>query len=132
MTPEIQAYIDKAVQDALAFSTPKYGDTPTDVLQLANKKYVDSHTFAGAFSSTGTALNLPRGWTVTKNSTGNYTVTHNIGNASYSVVATTTSDLAIASAIPSLANSFTIVVRSLTGGGVPVDASTFFILAMIV
>lgn len=40
--PEIQKAIDSAVADVEAFSTKKVGDTPTDAVQLVNKKYADT------------------------------------------------------------------------------------------
>lgn len=46
-------------------------------------------TYSGAVASGGTAgTPFPSGWSVAKNSTGNYTVTHNLGTSSYVVVAT--------------------------------------------
>lgn len=67
----------------------RIGDTPTDALQLVNKKYVDSSkkVFGGAVDSTGVAIALPPGWTSIKNSTGDYTVTHNLATTAYIVVA---------------------------------------------
>lgn len=43
MTPEaINKLIDDKIKKAMLFSTTKYGDTPTDALQLVPKKYVSS------------------------------------------------------------------------------------------
>lgn len=39
---ELKDYIDDKIQQAMSFSTTKYGDTPTDALQLTPKKYVTS------------------------------------------------------------------------------------------
>ena len=38
----VQQMIEQALKEAKAFSTEKYGDTPTDDLQLTPKKYVSS------------------------------------------------------------------------------------------
>lgn len=42
MEPEIKTYVDNKIAEAVKFNTPKYGDTPTDALQLTPKKYVSS------------------------------------------------------------------------------------------
>jgi hypothetical protein len=92
MNDEIQKGIDESIRKALQFSARKYGDTPTDSLQLANKKYVDdslsglSVTYSGHINSGGTTGTLPTGWTVAHNGTGDYTVTHNLGVANIPVV----------------------------------------------
>lgn len=39
---DVQKMIDDSLKKALAFQTKKYGDTPTDALQLTPKKYVTS------------------------------------------------------------------------------------------
>lgn len=56
MTPEqvaaTQQMIDEAIKKAMAFQTKKYGDTPTDDLQLVPKKYVDSNSGSPAGSNT--------------------------------------------------------------------------------
>lgn len=44
------AYVDQKVSDALAFSTAKYGDTPTDKQQLTPKGYVDTNVSSVASS----------------------------------------------------------------------------------
>lgn len=50
---EVVAIVGVALKEALAFGTPKYGDTPTDAYQLTPKKYVTS-LFAGAATVGGT------------------------------------------------------------------------------
>lgn len=39
---QVQKMIDESIQKALSFAAKKYGDTPTDALQLVPKKYVSS------------------------------------------------------------------------------------------
>lgn len=81
--------IDDSIKKAVSFSTAKYGDTPTDKLQLTPKKYVDSRsaTYVGQVTSGGTAGSIfPSGWSVTKNGTGDYTVTHNLNKSNIALV----------------------------------------------
>lgn len=44
-------------------------------------------TYIGLIGLTGTIGILPKGWSVTYNGTGDYTITHNLNSFSYSVVA---------------------------------------------
>lgn len=78
---EIIILVDEKIKKAMAYSTVKYGDTPTDALQLVPKKYADSLSsgFVGQVNSGGTTGTLPTGWTVTHPGTGSYIVTHNLG-----------------------------------------------------
>lgn len=85
------------IQNMITLSSKKefnkrIGDTPTDNLQLVNKKYCDNNKtpiFSGAVDSGGSGITIPSGWTSTHNSTGDYSVTHNlnIGATKYVVVA---------------------------------------------
>jgi hypothetical protein len=47
--------------------------------------------YAGQVASAGTAIDLPSGWSSSRPSTGNYTVTHNLGTTNYSIIPSTTS-----------------------------------------
>lgn len=85
---EIQKMIDLAIERAMLFSTRKLGDTPTDALQLANKKYVDDRVMFGHVNADGTSTILPTGWTSSKTATGTYLITHNLNSTAYGVVAT--------------------------------------------
>lgn len=97
MTPdEITALIDSKIQEALAFSANKLGDTPTDALQLTPKKYVDAGDLAakvyrGHVSNAGSGTLLPTGWTSSVTSTL-YTITHNLGISDYAVTVTARAD----------------------------------------
>lgn len=85
---EVQKLIDDSLKETMLFSTAKYGDTPTDALQLANKKYVDSVVSpCGAVASNGAAISLPSGWSSAKNATGQYNITHTLNTTGLSVVA---------------------------------------------
>ena len=92
MNDEIQKGIDESIAKAMQFSTKKYGDTPTDALQLTPKKYVDGNkgttVYRGFVNSDGTAGNLPAGWTSAHTGTGQYTVEHDLLTAGYSMVIT--------------------------------------------
>ena len=132
MTPEIKEYIDKAISEAFAFSTTKYGDTPTDALQLVNKKYVDGRVYVGAWVDTGAGINtvfLPTGWSVVKNSTGNYTVTHNLRRTDYCVAAMNNAYIPVLVDIANQSNTFGILLRDLTTGA-PANNNVWFILAV--
>jgi hypothetical protein len=66
-------------------------------------------TYGGYVYAAGTALSLPVSWTSAKTGTGAYTVTHNLGSASYTVVITAAgSQLGIASIYTINANTFTL------------------------
>lgn len=86
MDSETKNYIDNAIVEAMRFSSYKEADTPRGATQVANKKYVDEHSFAGSITSGGAGTILPKGWTSAKTATGKYTVTHNLGHTSYAVV----------------------------------------------
>lgn len=90
MTPdEINHLID--IKIATNFDK-KIGDTPTDALQLVNKRYVDDKiggtVYAGHLVAGGAGTFFPTGWTATNPSTGVYVVTHNLNTTSYAVSAT--------------------------------------------
>lgn len=102
--------IKDALTKAMGFSTRKLGDTPTDNIQLTPKKYVDftissaiagvssvasAVVFPGFVESNAAGTPFPAGWSVVRNSGGNYTVTHNLNTTAYSVVVTVKSALAI-------------------------------------
>lgn len=66
MTPdEVNALIDSKIAAANAFATNRYGDTPTDALQVVNRKYVDSKTNffidVGIISSGVASKTIPHG-----------------------------------------------------------------------
>lgn len=83
----IRQLITEILSDSFA---KRIGDTPTDALQLVNKKYVDAHKgLAGSVLANGTANFLPSGWSVIRGGNGDYTLTHNLGTTLYSFVGTT-------------------------------------------
>lgn len=54
---EIIKLIDEKIAKAMAFATKKYGDTPTDSLQLTPKKYVDANSGVAGGSDTQIQFN---------------------------------------------------------------------------
>lgn len=120
----------KIAESVLASSFKKrIGDTPTDALQLVNKAYVDSissgypgHVAFGGSPSTP----FPTGWTSVHNSTGSYTVTHNLGTTLYAVEFTAFSQLSFFQITAQGANSFTVGTNNL--GGSSADTEFYFTL----
>lgn len=102
--------IIKIVQDQIKknFPSKKVGDTPTDALQLANKKYVDSKTaYSGYVNAAGTAgTPFPSGWTVGL-SAHLFTITHNLGTTSYGVTLTSVGTAYFGEVVARNANTFT-------------------------
>lgn len=133
---EVKEMVETAIKEAMAFSTPKYGDTPTDAIQLVPKKYVDGEIAQirvakiGSLSSTGdgsAGAVFPSGWTSAKNSTGDYTITHNLGTTDYTVVATSLNDYTVMEILTQ--NSNNVNIRSfVTTTGALIDSGFNFIL----
>ena len=108
---QIKNLIDQRLSNSFV---KKIGDTPTDALQLANKKYVDgkaSKVYFGVVASDGSAINLPSGWTSSRTGTGDFVVTHNLAASSngYGVVANPSTDFGITKNANIGANSFEIL-----------------------
>jgi len=86
-----------------------------------NIAYIDpakwgTATRVGSVTAAGAANFLPRGWTCVKNSTGTYTVTHNLGTTGYSVAAVANSaDSVTVERVLTSANSFAVVITGPTG-----------------
>lgn len=103
---EIQRMVDLSVE---ASYSKRVGDTPTDALQLVPKKYVDDivgGSYAGYVNENLIGNILPTGWSATNPTLGTYTITHNLGTTSYSVVASSDrTDISYISNVGS--NSFT-------------------------
>lgn len=55
---------------------------------------ISASVYGGAVNSDGTAgTPFPSGWSSTKPSTGNYTITHNFGNTNYTIAALSTDQI---------------------------------------
>lgn len=123
---------------ALLETWKKYIDFPTryifrkDIL-IPNNRRILGAIYAGEITSAGVAVMLPVGWTSAKDSTGRYTITHNLDTVAYAVTASpfitavtadrdTTVDVSARAA-----NSFQINSYS---RGVEADAACFFMLML--
>jgi hypothetical protein len=88
---------------------------------------------AGSFAAAGTALKLPAGWTSGKDSTGVYTVTHNLGFASVNdyVVTAVSQDTVgtVAQRVVKGGNSFQVVTVAMDG--TPTDAPVSFVVTIL-
>ncbi len=81
--------------------------------------------YTGIFVSSTAQYRSPYGWTITSPSTGNFTITHNLSNTDYIVIATAGDSTGISGVyVPSFsANSFNIVTT--VGGAVAQAGFTF-------
>jgi hypothetical protein len=82
----------------------------------------------GRVSSAGVAIELPSGWTCTRNSAGHYVITHNLGTTDYTAIVSQefTGILAFVGGIIKTTNNFSIHVKDSDGFGV--DRNVHFIL----
>ncbi|MGE0289643.1 MAG: hypothetical protein AB7I42_25855, partial [Bradyrhizobium sp.] len=67
-------------------TTPAISGAPSFTAPVSTKEALG--IYAGTVTSSGTVVALPTGWSSSRTGTGQYTVTHNLGAASYVVVAT--------------------------------------------
>lgn len=109
----IQKMIDESIEKSMAFSQRKLGDTPTDALQLVNKKYVDGKSYVGAVVNNSAGTLFPTSWVCSANTTGSYTITHNLNTVAYAVLIEPINLLAkndnVAHTVSTIgANSFTV------------------------
>lgn len=63
---------------------------PTGTVTPAKTTFMNSNSdsagvFVGRVNTNGSAIRLPSGWSVVRNSSGSYTVTHNLGVTNYAV-----------------------------------------------
>jgi hypothetical protein len=88
-----------------------------------------TQTYGGKVLDTGAAGNLPAGWTSSKSGGNVYTITHNLNNAVYAVVAMAeNANVPVMFFTPGL-NSFTIEFD--TGVGVATATLFRFVLTLI-
>lgn len=108
--------------------TYSLGGTPTVAAPVTFLKSLGA--YAGLVNSDGSAISLPSGWSSTRNSVGNYTVTHNLGQAGYVVIGTVevggSTDERIFNIYSRGTNSFSYKTRGGAGGSA--DEVTHFIL----
>lgn len=93
-----EAQVKVLIQQEVAkqFSNKIVGDTPTDALQLVNKKYVDNKVLSAYVNSNGVVFYLPTGWSVNRSIPGTYIITHNLNTVNYAVVGLTDSTASFA------------------------------------
>ena len=87
----------------------------------------DQRVRSGVVNSDGTALVVPKGWTTSRAGAGVYVVTHNLGDAAYTVVATaddTNGGNFVERVVNRAANSFQIITRN--GAGTLTDVPFAF------
>lgn len=88
------------------------------------------NTYAGKVDTTATSDVVPKGWTVTKSAGHVYTVTHNLNNSSYSVVAKAWGSNSVTYFVPFLAfhaNTFTVEFDEATGSTAGATDWTFIL-----
>lgn len=85
-----------------------------------------STMFTGRVTGAGASVKLPTGWTSSKNSTGIYVVTHNLGTTNYTVVCGADNNLTVSGGAGG-ANSFTVYCRA-GDTGAATDSQFGFIL----
>lgn len=91
---------------------------------------VGSISFVGKVNNDGTEDNpFPTGWSSAKNATGDYTVTHNLGDNNYVVVFSTDDDDSVACLDLRQSNSFNVTITDLAG--VAADQDFYFILMLV-
>lgn len=125
---EIQKMIDESIASELAFSKKKIGDTPTDALQLVNKKYIDGRIYAGFVNVDGTpGTPFPVGWTSAVSGSPNIDVTHNLGTTAYSVVTTAfySSNYVVPVITQMNANTFRVNFIGIGGNASAIQAFSF-------
>lgn len=85
--------------------------------------------YSGRIGSTGTELSpTPDSWTVATPATGEYVITHNLGDTGYAVVVSTDDNDAVAYVDAKGSDDFTVKITTL--GDVAVDNAFYFTLAL--
>lgn len=129
-TQQMEAIAKRVLKDNFS---KRIGDTPTDAFQLVPKKYVDDAVlsaggYSGRVDSGGAAgTPFPTGWTSVKNSTGNYTVTHNLGTTAYAPVVSAVGSTAVTARVPGI-NANNVQVYTTDSAGSLVDSAFSFII----
>lgn len=134
MEEDTKNYIDEHIRIVKTVGVKKYGDTPTDALQLTPKGYVDRRITGGVVLSDGTAgVPFPVGWSVASITTGRVTVTRTVDPntlAKYAVVATSLSSAAIIATVNNKSSS-SFDINTFDAAGAAADATTFFIVSAV-
>lgn len=89
MDDETKKYIEQTVTDNSKNSFDKrIGDTPTDSLQLVNKKYLAMGHVKNTGAYAPSPYFVPPRWTASKTATGTYVITHTLNTTDYGVMIT--------------------------------------------
>lgn len=91
------------------------------------------NTMAGSFDSSGTAVALPSGWSVSKTATGTYDVTHNLNLATSAYVVNAVSEAGVTRLVQRIVkglNKFTIVTQD--GSAIAADSAVGFNMTVLV
>lgn len=103
MTPEEKAMLNTLVADTQRLREELYAHRHLGITDKTQRLAIG---YAGEVASDGSTVLLPPGWSAVKDSTGTYTITHNIGDTRYAIVLTCSNDvLGIASVVSLAANS---------------------------
>ena len=108
----------------------------TKDIYIRNNRRIIGSIYGGEVNGGGTAINLPAGWTSGRDSTGNYTITHNLGTTDYVVTTapfmTGSTRYYVVDVSARAANSFSLnTIRSSGGVGSNKDIDFFFILMLV-
>lgn len=104
-------------------------DSPLTFQPILN--YIGFVPYDGNIHGAALETILPTGWTVTKNSTGNYTVKHNLGTILYSVVASASQSTNVKVSTVTTANANDVTFTWWDENGVAQDTSFNFVLVQI-
>lgn len=119
---DVEKLIDEKITEAMSFSVSKYGDTPTDALQLTPKKYVDGRSGVTSIGITPGASISVSGSPIT--SSGNITVAfaRRVVTVTQSATPTINTDNTDVANITGLAQAITSMTTNLSGTPNPYDS----------
>ena len=119
------------MEDKLTINQLKHNHSGGDSVRI---KYSDlsgtptgATIFSGSVALNGTALNLPTGWTSAHNSDGYYTITHNLGYATYNLVITINDDFNLPKIFTKAAATFEVKIVNPTAAAF-IDSAFDFVL----
>lgn len=131
--------VDLAHMSVNSVDSDQYVDGSIDTAHIAdanvtpaktsffNSNAVGGGIFAGRVAANGTAIRLPSGWTSERTSAGAYTITHNLGVTTYSVVLTLDSGVGVDPTVWEVQTNYFKYV-TVTDAAAGLDRSAHFIL----
>lgn len=93
--------------------------------------YQPTKTYAGSIGADGSIGLLPIGWSVTVNGTGDYTITHNISNALYSVIVSPAYNAAITNVSIFVQPSFGVTLFTSLSPKTPINTGFNFLMTVV-